>query len=151
MKKVVGEFWRYCEIDERLTEHVSKDYKNIARRFLNHSDGIISKETIRKYLTDYLVKKPKTYNNQLDGIRAFVCRFLQRPNLINGFKKAHVPNNYERKLPSKNQLIKGVLNEFDRVFYSHLGTMEDLIVISLVRAIDFLYLYMLFINDKEEF
>jgi len=104
---VVGDFWEYCVVDERLSKSVAKDYKNIARRFLKHSNGGISRSTIRSYLNSYLGKAPKTYNNQLDGLRAFVCRFMRQPLLMQGFRKAHVDYyNHEVKLPTKKQLQK---------------------------------------------
>jgi len=104
---VVSEFWEYCIIDERLSKSVAKDYKNIARRFLNHSNGGISRDTLRSYLNSYLGKAPKTYNNQLDGLRAFICRFMRQPLLMQGFKKAHVDYyNREVQLPTKKQLQK---------------------------------------------
>ena len=52
-------------------------------------------------------KAPKTYNNIIDGLRAFIKRYLQKPELMNGFKHSHVPSNYERHLPTKEQLKKG--------------------------------------------
>jgi len=67
---VVSDSWEYCVVDKRLSKSVAKDYKNIARRFLKHSNGGISRSTIRSYLNSYLSKAPKTYNNQLDGLRA---------------------------------------------------------------------------------
>ena len=102
---VVSAFWEYCVVDERLSKVVAKDYKNIARRFLKHSNGGISKDTIRSYLNSYLSKAPKTYNNQLDGLRAFICRFIRQPLLMQSFKKAHVDyHNHEVKMPTKKQL-----------------------------------------------
>jgi len=103
----VARFYEYSKIDERLTNRVSSDYRNIARRFLKASSGMISRETVRAYLTSYIGKAPKTYNNQLDGLRAFIERFLRRPDLMDGFKKAHQSNNYEPELPTKEQLKKG--------------------------------------------
>jgi len=105
--EVVSKFWEYCIVDERLERRVAKDYKNVARRFLSLVNGVISRDMIRAYLTSYLGKAPKTYNNQLDGLRAFVSRFLERPDLMEGFKKAHQSQNYEVKLPTKEQLRKG--------------------------------------------
>jgi len=106
---------------------VCKDYKNIAIRFLERSKGVISIETIRTYLSTYLEKAPKTYNNQLCGLKAFITRFLNASDLMNGFKKAHEDNNYEIDLPSKEQIKKGFegLNE-DRekaiyLFYATTG------------------------------
>jgi len=105
--KVVRDFWEYCIVDERLSKSVAKDYRNIARRFLKHSNGGISRDTIRSYLDSYLSKAPKTYNNQLDGLRAFICRFMRQPVLLQGFKKAHVDYyNHEVKLPTRKQLQK---------------------------------------------
>jgi integrase len=74
---------------------------------LKFSKGIVSRESIRAYLQSYLGKAPKTYNNQLCGLRAFIGRFLGLPELMNGFKKAHEGNNHEIRLPTKEQLRKG--------------------------------------------
>ena len=106
--KVIGEFQEYCVVDERLAYVVGKDYKNIARRFLEHTKGVISRESIRSYLNTYINKSPKTYNNQLDGLRAFIIRFMNQPALMSGFKKAHVNYfDYDTELPSNEQLKIG--------------------------------------------
>ena len=106
--KLILSFSRFCAIDERFTKRVSKDYKNIASRFLKHTNWKISKETIRAYLFSYLKKKPRTYNNQLSALRVFIGRFLQRTDLIDGFRKAHEGNNdYEIELPNKAQIKIG--------------------------------------------
>jgi integrase len=106
--KVIGDFQEYCVVDERLARVVGKDYKNIARRFLEHTKGVISRESIRSYLNTYLNKSPKTYNNQLDGLRAFIIRFMRQPALMSGFKKAHVDfYDYDTELPTKEQLQMG--------------------------------------------
>ena len=55
----------------------------------------------------YLQKKPKTYNNIVDGLRAFIERYLHKKELMDGFKHTHVPSIYEREIPTKNQLKKG--------------------------------------------
>jgi len=104
---VVSNFDDYCSINERLEPRVTRDYRNIAKRFLKHSNGVISTETIRSYLSGYLNKAPKTYNNQLDGLRAFIARYLKRSDLMEGFRKAHVSNNHDVELPNKRQLKKG--------------------------------------------
>ena len=93
-------------IDERLQPRVVRDYKNVALRFLKHSEGKINRDSIRAYLQSYLDKAPKTYNNQLCGLRAFISRFLKLPQLMEGFKKAHENNNHDVKLPTKEQLKK---------------------------------------------
>jgi integrase/recombinase XerD len=55
----------------------------------------------------YLKKAPKTYNNIIDGLRAFIVRYLQKSQLMSGFKHTHVPSNYENKQPRKEQLRRG--------------------------------------------
>jgi intergrase/recombinase len=86
---------------------VCKDYKNIALRFLKFSSGTVSGKSVRAYLSSYLNMAPRTYNNQMKGLKAFVERFLKRPELTRGLKKAHENNNYEIELPSREQLKKG--------------------------------------------
>ena len=54
-----------------------------------------------------MTRPAKTYNNIVDGLKAFVLRYLQKPELINGFKHTHVPDNFDRQLPTKEQLKKG--------------------------------------------
>jgi integrase len=107
VKSVALDFRKYCSVDERLGARVCKDYKNTALRFLRFSKGLVSRESVRAYLESYLRKAPKTYNNQLCGLKAFVGRFLKRKDLMEGFKKAHEDSHYEVELPSKAQLKKG--------------------------------------------
>lgn len=47
---VVSGFWQYCKIEERLSDTVSRDYKNVARRLLNSCNGELSREAIRDFL-----------------------------------------------------------------------------------------------------
>jgi integrase len=103
----VSDFWEYCKIEERLSDKVSKDYKNVAKRLLQSCDGELSRDAIRDFLRPYCEKAPKTYNNIVDALRAFIKRYLQKPELMNGFKHSHVPSNYERELPTKDQLQRG--------------------------------------------
>jgi integrase len=70
-------------------------------------NGEISRQSIRQFLEPYLDRPAKTYNNIVDGLKAFVLRYLQKPELINGFKHTHVPDNFDRQVPSKEQLRLG--------------------------------------------
>ena len=69
-------------------------------------NGEISRQSIRRFLGPYLNRPAKTYNNIVDGLKAFVVRYLQKPELINGFKHTYVPDNFERLVPTKEQLRK---------------------------------------------
>ena len=66
---VTSKFWEYCLVDEKLTKRVAKDYKNIVKRFLKFSNGVVSHESVRAYLRSCLDRPPKTYNNQLSGLK----------------------------------------------------------------------------------
>ena len=108
MGKTISDFVVYLSIDERLSKRVVRDYKYTIRRSLNQSHGLVNRETLRDYLRHYISKKPSTYNNQLKGLRAFIMRYLGRPEIILGFRKAPVLNNFaEVVLPSKEQLRQG--------------------------------------------
>jgi hypothetical protein len=102
----VSDFWQYCKIEERLSEIVHSTYKNVARRFLLSFNGEVTRQTIREFLKPYLQKAPATYNNKISALTAFVARYLQKPELMQGFKRSHVPDNFENNLPTKQQLKK---------------------------------------------
>ena len=104
---VVSDFWEYSKVEERLSKKVSKDYKNVARRFLKLSAGEVSRQAIREFLKLYVEKAPRTYNNIIDALKAFIGRYLGKTDLLNGLKHTYVPENYERHLPTKEQLCKG--------------------------------------------
>ncbi len=102
-----------------------KDYKNQALRFLGFSQGNVNRESIRAYLQSYINKAPKTYNNELTGLRAFIGRFLRHPELVEGFKKAHVNSNYDIELPTKTQLKRGfeaLTDDRERAIYLFYAT-----------------------------
>ncbi len=102
VEKTISDFVVYLSIDERLSKRVVRDYKYIVRRFLNHSRRLVNREALRGYLKYYVSMKPSTYNNQLKGLRAFIMRYLGRPEIILGFRKAPVLDNFDEVvLPSK--------------------------------------------------
>jgi integrase len=74
---------------------------------LRFAKGEVSQESVRAYLSSYVGKKPKAYNNQLCGLRAFVMRFSKRKEMMESFKKAHEDSNPEVELPTKAQIRKG--------------------------------------------
>ena len=113
------EFDDYCKVVERLGKAVRRNYRCVARRFLNSSKGIVSRESVKAYLSTYLNKAPRTYNNQLKGLRAFVGRFLQRADIIRVFRKAHVPD-CEPRVPTDEQVragFYGLTDDLERVLY----------------------------------
>jgi integrase len=107
IEKIVSDFVTYLTIDERLSKRVAKAYKYTALKYLQRSNRVVSRDTVRNYLKHYIPMKPSTYNNQLKGLRAFIMRYLGRPEIIFGFRKVPVQYEFnEVDLPSKDQLHK---------------------------------------------
>jgi len=129
--KLVENFVTFCQVDERLEPTVVRDYRVFATRFLNFCKGNINRDSVRDYLQSYTTKAPKTYNNQLCGLKAFVGRYLKHPEYVEGFKKAYVDNNYDIVLPNKVQVKLGFdAQEGDRdkaiyLFYATSGLRKN--------------------------
>ena len=58
--------------------------------------------------------------------------------------------NRELLKKDKNRLLKGVLNEMDRIYRCYSGDFNTLIILSLVRALDSLYLYILYEKEHKD-
>ena len=54
----------------------------------------------------------------------------------------HMNDKRDVLLDQNNLLFKGVLNEFERIFRCHSGELSDVLAISLVKALDRLYSYL---------
>lgn len=94
-------------------------------RALKLSVGNVSRQAVREFLKLYVDNAPRTYNNIIDALKAFVGRYLQRADLLNGLKHTYVPENYEQLLPTKEQLKKGfeALDTYkERAIYLFLAT-----------------------------
>jgi hypothetical protein len=61
------------------------------------------------------------------------------------YMKAHK----EVLLDPNNLLFKGILNEYERIFRSHSGELNDVIAISLVRSLDRLYNYLVIMKTSD--
>ncbi len=80
----------------------------IVKRFLTNASGVVSYETIKRYLATYIDKAPKTYNSQITNLRRFVRDYLGRKELVESFKLAPVDEiGKPTNLPTKDQLRTG--------------------------------------------
>jgi integrase len=107
IEETLKQYYDFCIVNRRMQPRVAKDYREHAVRFLKSCKGVVSENTVREYLTVFLSNKPKTYDNQLEGLRSFVGRFLNRMDVVDRFKRVWQPSNYERTLPNRQQLGKG--------------------------------------------
>ena len=84
-----------------LGEATVNNHKSVIRGFLNHSNGIINKETVKSYLDSNEQKSWKS--NQVKALRKYIRDYLKLGNWINKFSftkdKAKI-----KKIPSDDQL-----------------------------------------------
>ena len=84
-----------------LSEATVNNQKSAIRGFLNHSNGIINKETVKSYLDSTEQKSWKS--NQVKALRKYIRDYLKLGNWINKFSftkdKAKI-----KKIPSDDQL-----------------------------------------------
>lgn len=50
----------------------------------------------------------------------------------------------------KNRLLDGILNEMDRILKCHSGKLREITIVCLIRALSYIYLYMLYVGTDEE-
>jgi len=84
-----------------LSQATVNNHKSAIRGFLNHSNGIINKETVKSYLDSNEQKSWKS--NQVKALRKYIRDYLKLGNWINKFSftkdKAKI-----KKIPSDDQL-----------------------------------------------
>jgi len=84
-----------------LVEATVNNHKSVIRGFLNHSNGIINKETVKSYLDSNEQKSWKS--NQVKALRKYIRDYLKLGNWINKFSftkdKAKI-----KKIPRDDQL-----------------------------------------------
>jgi hypothetical protein len=85
-------YYDFCVVNRGMQIRVAKDYLEYATRFLKSCQRVISGGSVRQYLTIFLSKKPKIYDNQLEGLRSFVGRFLNRMDIMERFKRVWQPS-----------------------------------------------------------
>jgi integrase len=101
---ILKDYREFCLVNRGMRRRVAKDYYRMARRYLKFCKGVVSEETVRAFLSQFLRLKPKTYNNMLYGLRSFVGHYLNRMDIMERFKRVWQPMSYERVLPTKQQL-----------------------------------------------
>jgi len=102
------EFKEFLELNMRLSPSTVYETVRIARRFLRRSNWVVSAETVKEYLREYLNRAPWTYNSQIVALRRFIKEYLKRPELITPYRRA--PTNdvgIQVKLPTIAQIRAG--------------------------------------------
>jgi len=103
----LSEFDEFLRVNLQLRPSTVQHTVQDVQRFLRFSNGLVSYDTISRYLRSYLSKAPKTYNGQLTALRRFVKEFLNSPRLIASFKMCPVDEIPKTEAPTKKQVQRG--------------------------------------------
>jgi len=106
-----------------LSKDTIKNQKSAIRGFLNHSKGIINKETV----TEYLKSNDSTSwkSNHLKALRKFIRDYLDLGNWINEFEFYREKAKIKNAIPTNNQLI---------LFFNKLDCQIQMVFLTLVTS-----------------
>jgi len=106
-----------------LSQATIKNQKSAIRGFLNHSQGIINKETVKKYLESN--ESTSWKSNQLKALRKFIRDYLHLGNWINEFEFSREKTKIKNTIPNDDQLV---------LFYSKLDYQLQMVFLTLVTS-----------------
>ena len=136
LKIVPDKFITITDIKENITNYQEftinelspspatiKNQKSAIRRFLNHSQGIINKDTVKNYLESH--ESTSWQSNQLKALRKFIRDYLYLGNWINEFEFSKEKAKIKSAIPNNNQLV---------LFYSKLDYQIQMIFLILIAS-----------------
>lgn len=98
----IENYKEFAENELSLSQDTIKNQKSAIRGFLNHSHGIINKETVTEYLKSNDSSSWKS--NQLKALRKFIRDYLQLGNWINEFIFSREKAKIKKAIPTNEQL-----------------------------------------------
>jgi integrase len=116
-------YQEFAEHELGLSPATIKNQKSSIRLFLNHSQGVINKESVKKYLESNESTSWKT--NQIKALRKFIRDYLHLGNWINEFEFSREKAKIKKAIPTNDQLV---------LFYSKLDYQIQIIFLTLVTS-----------------
>jgi len=116
-------YQEFAEHELDLGQATIKNQKSSIRLFLNHSQGVINKESVKKYLESNESTSWKT--NQLKALRKFIRDYLHLGNWINEFEFSREKVKIKKAIPTNDQLV---------LFYSKLDYQIQIVFLTLVTS-----------------
>jgi len=123
IEKNIKNYKEFAENELGLSPATIKNQKSTIRRFLNHSQGIINKETVKKYLESN--ESTSWKSNQLKALRKFIRDYLHLGNWINEFTFSREKAKIKNAIPTNVQLV---------LFYSKLDYQIQIIFLTLITS-----------------
>jgi len=101
-ENIISRYEKFAVEELELSNATIKNQKSAIRGFLNHSQGIINKETV----TEYLKSNDSTSwkSNQVKALRKFIRDYLQLGNWINEFEFSREKAKIKKAIPTNEQL-----------------------------------------------
>ena len=119
----IKNYKEFAESELGISQATIKNQKSAIRRFLNHSKGIINKETVKKYLESN--ESTSWKSNQLKALRKFIRDYLHLGKWINEFEFSKEKAKIKKAIPTNDQLV---------LFYSKLDYQIQMIFLTLVTS-----------------
>jgi len=98
----VSRYTEFAVEELELSDATIKNQKSTIRGFLNHSQGVINKETVKEYLKSNDSSSWKS--NQIKALRKFIRDYLQLGNWINEFVFTSEKAKIKNVIPTNEQL-----------------------------------------------
>jgi len=119
----IENYKEFAENELGLSQATIKNQQSAVRGFLNHSQGIINKESVK----DYLASNDSTSwkSNHLKALRKFIRDYLHLGNWINEFVFSKEKAKIKNAIPNNDQLV---------LFYSKLEYQTQIIFLTLVTS-----------------
>ena len=102
IEEKIGNYQEFAENELGLGQATIKNQKSAIRMFLNHSQGIINKETVTEYLKSNDSSSWKS--NQIKALRKFIRNYLQLGNWINTFVFSREKARIKKVISTNEQL-----------------------------------------------
>ena len=123
IKECITNYQEFAINELNLSSATIKNQKSTIHRFLNHSRGIINKDTVKNYLASNDSTSWKS--NQLKALRKFIRDYLYLGNWINEFEFSKEKAKIKNVIPNNNQLV---------LFYSKLDYQIQMVFLILVTS-----------------
>lgn len=126
--------------------------KSISRPILGDMKDLLKKGETEWgiYWAKYLEYHLRVKRFELNDIEVSIYSDnLEYTDLVFKWMIKFLEENMDLLKNDNNQLFSGILNEMDRVMRCHSGKIDHIVYSTLLRVLDNLYIYMLYVGDPE--
>ena len=100
----INSYEEFARDELKLGQLTINNHKSVIRNFMNHSKGIINKQTVKEYLDSNSSLSWKS--NQVKALRRYIRDYLKLGNWINEFVFAKSKVKLKKETPTNEQLVQ---------------------------------------------